>query len=175
MLCCTWKKPLTPSQKEHKKRKSAFLVHQQISQFVVNNSVQFILKGTNEFNCVCVTEYWREDLIEIPYSWFLWSSTRSKLCAPCEYLLDWLCPCVRLCLCRKVLPHKTVMKGSSKLFWFLQVYCIWMNLILMGLVPSILLIVLNSLMLRSLIGHLRDDGPPTTAGMPTTITFRIEI
>ena len=40
----------------YEKRKSAFLVHQQISQFVVNNSVQFILKGTNEFNCVCVTE-----------------------------------------------------------------------------------------------------------------------
>jgi hypothetical protein len=31
-----------------------------------------------------------------------------------------------------------------------QIYCIWMNLIFMGLVPFLLLIVLNSLMLHTL-------------------------
>ena len=42
-----------------------------------------------------------------------------------------------------------------------------MNLILMGLVPSILLVVLNSLMLRSLIGHLQtEEFPVRTSSSP---------
>ena len=37
----------------------------------------------------------------------------------------------------------------------LQIYCIWMNLIFMGIIPFVLLIVLNSLMLRSLVRQNR--------------------
>ena len=37
----------------------------------------------------------------------------------------------------------------------MQIYCIWMNLIFMGIIPFVLLIALNSLMLRSLVQQNR--------------------
>ena len=40
---------------------------------------------------------------------------------------------------------------------YFKVYCIWMNFIFMGLIPFVLLIVLNSLTLRSLVTHYTAD------------------
>ena len=70
----------------------------------------------------------------------------------------------------KVLAHRFV--RLLHFLHLLKVYAIWMNLILMGLVPSILLIVLNSLMLRSLIGHLRTEDCPirTASPVPMMVT-----
>ena len=45
--------------------------------------------------------------------------------------------------------------------YYITIYCIWMNFIFMGLGPFILLIVLNALTLRSLIGHLQPLPSPT--------------
>lgn len=65
------------------------------------------------------------------------------------------------------LPYDITASAMRVNKYYITIYCIWMNFAFMGLVPFVLLIVLNSLTLRSLIVQHRPSRNGSTTLMPS--------